>query len=678
MNYLSVTYTVISTATLMTACLLMAMAYRSRTQRWQWSLTLGVAAQLVWLLAMLGSYSLSTNVTSWLLSAEVLRFAGWFAAMSWLLQRHAQWSQWPRATLGLALVFIALVLTALLVIWQFSGATWLTASLYIAMAISILVMTEQTVRNVRPHRLIKLLAVCLSLSLAADVLVYGQQLFSGSISTLAWQTRTAAAWLLAVVLLIGTLLFRDYQNHRPQLQLSRPVFFYSASVVFTLGFMALAAIGGSYVKILGGFWSGYIYTLFTLIVLLLAAALFISKELRQRFEVMASKHFFNQKYDYRQEWLTLIRRLSELDPSHRHYHQQLLSVICTAVKSNAGALWINTGPSLSFKASTMRRESLPRELSLGEPFVRTMVKHAWIFVPHTDNPSLAMYNDTLPDWVQEDSRIWIMAPLLNQMKMTGFVVLEQPIAAPNITFEDLDLLTNVCTQIASHIRLHEQEKLISEGQQMETYHRLSAFIMHDVNNVVAQLDLLHRNAERHKANPAFIDDMIKTVASSVRRMQGLMSKFNPTGKEDRRQLQVQELLRELVSECSDRDPKPELLTEEDFSIDADRQKFMLAIKNLIRNAQDATLPDGRITLSVGLSPTGAPMLSIKDTGTGMPLEFIQDHLFKPFSTTKTDTGVGIGAYLTKTYLEHIGAHVRVNSEPFQGTEFAIVFSDNGQ
>lgn len=231
-------------------------------------------------------------------------------------------------------------------------------------------------------------------------------------------------------------------------------------------------------------------------------------------------------------------------------------MICTAVKSNAGALWINTGPSLSFKASTMRRESLPRELSLGEPFVRTMVKHAWIFVPHTDNPSLAMYNDTLPDWVQEDSRIWIMAPLLNQMKMTGFVVLEQPIAAPNITFEDLDLLTNVCTQIASHIQLHEQEKLISEGQQMETYHRLSAFIMHDVNNVVAQLDLLHRNAERHKANPAFIDDMIKTVASSVRRMQGLMSKFNPTGKEDRRQLQVQELLRELVSECSDRDRNP--------------------------------------------------------------------------------------------------------------------------
>lgn len=72
------------------------------------------------------------------------------------------------------------------------------------------------------------------------------------------------------------------------------------------------------------------------------------------------------------------------------------------------------------------------------------------------------------------------------------------------------------------------------------------------------------------------------------------------------------------------------------------------------------------------------MLSIKDTGTGMPLEFIQDHLFRPFSTTKTDTGVGIGAYLTKTYLEHIGAQVRVSSEPFQGTEFAIVFSTNGQ
>lgn len=678
MNYLSVTYTVISTATLITACLLLAMIYRARTQNWQWSLTLGIAAQLTWLAALLSSYWLNTNLTPWLLSADVVRFTGWFAAMAWLLQGHATWSQWPRVTQGLTFLFIALVATALLVVWQFGPTSRLMASLYIAMAVSILIMTEQTVRNVRPHRLIKLLAICLSLSMIADGLVYAQQLLSGSISTLAWQMRTAAAWLLAVVLLIGTLLFRDYQNHRPQLQLSRPVLFYSASFLFTLGFVALSVIGGSYVKLLDGFWAGYLYTLFTLIVLLLAAALFVSKELRQRFEVMASKHFFNQKYDYRLEWLTLIRRLSDLDPSHRHYHQQLLSVICAAVKSNAGALWINSGPTLSFKASTMNRESLPREVALGDPFVRVMVKHAWIFVPHTDNPSLAMYNDNLPDWVREDSRIWIIAPLINQMKMTGFVILEQPIAAPNITFEDLDLLTNVCTQIASHIRLHEQEKLISEGQQMETYHRLSAFIMHDVNNVVAQLDLLHRNAERHKGNPAFIDDMIKTVASSVRRMQGLMSKFNPSAKEDRRKLRVQEMLRELVTECSDRDPKPELLTENDFAIDADRQKFMLAIKNLIRNAQDATLPEGRITLSVGVSPTGAPMLSIKDTGTGMPLEFIQDHLFKPFSSTKNDTGVGIGAYLTKTYLEHIGAYVRVNSEPFQGTEFAIVFSTNGQ
>ena len=265
-----------------------------------------------------------------------------------------------------------------------------------------------------------------------------------------------------------------------------------------------------------------------------------------------------------------------------------------------------------------------------------MLSKAWIYKPHTGTQSMAEHNHLLPTWIKANADIWLVAPLIIQQRLIGFAILNRPKSQTEITFEDRDLLTNISSQMASHIVLHQQEKIISDAKQLETYHRLAAFIMHDINNVIAQLALLGKNAERHKANPAFVDDMIKTVENAIGRMQGLVQKFNLAAKEQRTAFSVSTLLTQLYEECARFNPLPILRVKHNFSINADKQRLILAIKNLVRNAQEATGQNGQVTISAQLRQ-GCGLLVVADNGRGMSQRFINEELFRPFSSTKAGT-----------------------------------------
>jgi len=50
--------------------------------------------------------------------------------------------------------------------------------------------------------------------------------------------------------------------------------------------------------------------------------------------------------------------------------------------------------------------------------------------------------------------------------------------------------------------------------------------------------------------------------------------------------------------------------------------------------------------------------------------FIRDRLFRPFASTK-GTGMGIGAYESRAYVQELGGDIQVVSQPGQGTRFTI-------
>ena len=90
----------------------------------------------------------------------------------------------------------------------------------------------------------------------------------------------------------------------------------------------------------------------------------------------------------------------------------------------------------------------------------------------------------------------------------------------------------------------------------------------------------------------------------------------------------------------------------------------------MQNAHDATNEDGSVFITLELASPARARVVVEDSGCGMSPEFIRDRLSRPFQTTKA-SGMGIGVFETRQYLEEIGGTLRYDSEAGVGTRVTI-------
>src|SRR5205085_1739652 len=96
-----------------------------------------------------------------------------------------------------------------------------------------------------------------------------------------------------------------------------------------------------------------------------------------------------------------------------------------------------------------------------------------------------------------------------------------------LDWEDFDLLRTAGRQAASSLAEAQSQEALANAQRFEEFNRRFAFILHDIKNLVSQLSLLARNAERHADNPEFRADMVATLRSSVGKMNELLMRLAP-------------------------------------------------------------------------------------------------------------------------------------------------------
>ncbi|MDY6852447.1 MAG: ATP-binding protein, partial [Thermodesulfobacteriota bacterium] len=99
---------------------------------------------------------------------------------------------------------------------------------------------------------------------------------------------------------------------------------------------------------------------------------------------------------------------------------------------------------------------------------------------------------------------------------------------------------------------------------------------------------------------------------------------------------------------------------------ADRVLLEQALLNLLDNALEATPPEGRVEVGIGLDGERIK-IEIEDTGHGIAPEDL-DNIFTPFFTTKKGKGTGLGLALVQTIIEAHGGEVIITSRPDQGTK----------
>jgi putative PEP-CTERM system histidine kinase len=389
--------------------------------------------------------------------------------------------------------------------------------------------------------------------------------------------------------------------------------------------------------------------------------------------VIVSKHFFAYRYDYRDEWLRFTQALSARG-GQRELGQHVIKGLADMLESPAGSLWLRDGTGKNFVQAA--RWNMPAD-PVAEPadseFIRFLTDSGWVVNLEEFRSSPERYRKLrIPGWLSEWPNAWLVIPLANASELLGFVLLATARARIDVNWEVNDLLKTAARQAATFLGQMQATEALLEARKFDAFNRMSAFVVHDLKNIVAQLSLMLKNAERHRNNPEFQRDMLMTVEHSVDRMKQLMMQLRqgttpvdaPSG------IDLAPIVDRILRAKADQQPRVELQLESSVVAQGHVDRLERVIGHLVQNAIDATPDDGRVWVRLG-RVNGLAMVEVGDTGRGMTPEFVRDRLFKPFQTTKA-TGMGIGAYESFQYVQELGGRVEVDSKPEVGTQVRLL------
>ncbi|MEM9386293.1 MAG: XrtA/PEP-CTERM system histidine kinase PrsK [Pseudomonadota bacterium] len=666
------------------AALLGFLLARRRQRLGGGSLVLACLVTIAWCtIAALHAANLSLRpAAEWVFLTEALRAGVWLSLMLTLLNAGREATDRTPATARAVVTAVwvsAPVLVGVQVLVGVPLPEWLARTYHLSglvIAATGALMVEQLYRNSDEEGrwAYKHLCLALGVAFAVDLYFYAEGLLLQRLSGELWSAR-GAVWAMTVPLL--SISASRFPDGRSTLRISRRLAFYSTSMAAVGAYLLAMAAGGYYVRSIGGSWGAMAQVVFLVgAVLVLAVALF-SGQARANVRVFLNKHFYAYKFDYREEWLRVIRLLfvPAADDTTPVPARALKAVAEIMDSPNAG-LWVRDDPNSDYEPAGgdfAGRDSpaIPADSSL----VRFLQEQEWIIDLGDVKASDERYSDLeLPEWLIGEQRAWLVLPLLHGSSLLGIVVLANPRAAHSLTWEDIDLLKTVGRQVAGVLAEHASARRVAEASQFDAYNRLSAFIMHDLKNLIAQQSLVVGNAARHKDNPAFVEDAIQTVDNSVKRMGRLLEQLQ-SGRVSSTSARVNlgDLCRKVAADCS-RGVLPVFVEvrDEGLFVEAAREQFALVLSHIVRNAQEASSDDSEVKISVHTDEAAARgVIQVTDMGTGMDDRFIRERLFKPFDTTKGNKGMGIGAYQAREFVRAAGGDVNVHSQPGQGTRFVI-------
>ena len=611
---------------------------------------------------------------------DAIRIGAWLAFLTLLLEGWQQNFR-PQAVSLRPLRYLAVPSVLLLVSalmsplppWQAPTAgsealgkfyAWLCASVFG------LALTEQLYRRTPKERrwAVKPLIIGLAGMFAFDLLIYSSAVLFRQIEPAMWSARGFANAI--VIAFVGVATARN-TSWTVDVYVSRDVVYQSTALLMTGIYLLIVASAAYWVHFFGGDWGGTLRVALVFASLLGLAALMLSGSLRAHLKVMISKNLFSYRYEYRQEWLRFTRVLGTTAPGENLY-QQVVRALADLVESTGGAIWLEARG----MHSEVAHLNMPRIQQL-EPvsgsLTSFLARTDWVIRIDEYVESPAKYPDlTLPEWLTSLKEAWLIVPLPSGAELIGFVILARPRAPIDINWEVRDLLKTASRQAASYIAQVRAKEALLEAEQFDAFNRMSAFVVHDLKNLVAQLALVVKNAERHRDNPDFQKDMLETVEHAVGRMNQLMLQLrtgtNPMEKP--RSVDLGDVIRRIIQAKGRQRDTIDPQLEPHIRVLAHGDRIERVIGHIVQNAIEASETGGGEVRVRAFTNAGQAVVEISDDGNGMTEEFMREQLFHPFQTTKPE-GMGIGMYESMQYIRSIGGRIAVKSAPNAGSRFDV-------
>lgn len=631
---------------------------------------LALGAMALWALAVAGIGA--GDLTAHLL--ETLRNLAWFAFMFALVRRDRHGPESGAilivygvvATIDLAAGALALVQAALPV----ADAAALMAArtvLQMMVAVSALLLVHHLYTAVVPRARggIALVVAALAMMWLVDLALY-----AATYAEARWPVELLAVRGLAMALLAPVFALAVHRNGDWRLQFSRTVAYQSLSLAAIGLYVIAMALATSLLATIGGPSARIVQTAFVFGSTAALLGILSTPWLRAWTRVKLAKHLFAHRYDYREAWLGFTDTLGQPGEDAAPLEVRIVKAVADLTDSTAGLLLVRDGAGLGQGAAWNWAGETPTTEAALPAFLEETGRIVALDAVREGDCD-AGEHAAVPGWMLARADAWVLVPLLHFGKLTGAILLARPPVNRAPDWEDLDLLRLAGRQVASYLAEARAQHALAEAQRFDEFNRRFAFIMHDLKNLVSQLSLVARNAERHADNPDFRADMVATLKESAARMNDLLARLSQHHPPRPEAMAPVGVLR-LVQRVAARRRAQHAITvsgDKACTAMADAARLEQVIGHLLQNAIEASASADPVSIHVGANG-GDVVIDVTDQGAGMSAVFVRDQLFKPFVSSKVG-GFGLGAFEARQLTIAMGGSVSVDSREGAGTRFRI-------
>ncbi len=278
-----------------------------------------------------------------------------------------------------------------------------------------------------------------------------------------------------------------------------------------------------------------------------------------------------------------------------------------------------------------------------------------------------------------ENQIELLVPLRAKERLTGMLLLSRRLPDRPYSTEERRLLETVAHHSAMAIenaRLYEElkQQLVSSSK-LASLGELAAYVAHEVNNglqavinfgTILQEDLTD---EAKKADCQVIETEALRARNIVETLLGI-ARQERLG---RAAIDVNDLLRSVVTLARLRAKSENITITESYCsepifVDSSSEQLRQVFLNLFTNATDAMPDGGQIKVETSVCDEKV-VISVADTGVGIP-KTLRQKIFEPLFSTKNN-GSGLGLTVSSSIIREHGGEISVDSEEGRGSKFTI-------
>jgi signal transduction histidine kinase len=243
----------------------------------------------------------------------------------------------------------------------------------------------------------------------------------------------------------------------------------------------------------------------------------------------------------------------------------------------------------------------------------------------------------------------------------------------------------VCVRIATHLRICRQNKALMELN--ATKNKFFSIIAHDLRGPIGNmLSIAELISEKGQVDEDTLYTFLKMQKELSKETMQLLENLLIWARSNTNRIDFEPALLELnhlIDECvngatiqaKNKDIHLVNKLDTEFKVFADKNMIQLIIRNLLSNAIKFTPRGGEISISASVSDNNSTIISVKDTGIGIPPNMLKNLFNIEISTkrygTDREMSNGLGLLLVKEFVEKHNGKIWVESEEHKGSVFSF-------